>query len=142
VPWRTFYGMRTRPTRASRMLHQCFMPYTHQNAQCDPQITPDAKTQLQSNVSRHQLFFDPYRSHPSMKNSVLMFYTMDAPKHPTDPQVALDAKTQIRRNIPQHNFYGMRTWPTRASKILRPHFAPRKHQKALHDPQIALDTRT
>jgi hypothetical protein len=30
---------------------RCFVPQTHRNAQRDPQIPPDAKTQVRRNVS-------------------------------------------------------------------------------------------
>jgi hypothetical protein len=55
VSCRTFYGIRTGPTQATKIVHQRFAPQTHQNTILDPQITADAKTQLLRCVAQRTL---------------------------------------------------------------------------------------
>jgi hypothetical protein len=50
-PGGAFYGNRTGPTQLSKMVCRHLTPRTHRNALRDPQILPDAKTQVQHNVS-------------------------------------------------------------------------------------------
>jgi hypothetical protein len=57
-------------------------PHRYQNAQCDPQISPDAETQFHHNVSRRFLW-NPYWSHPSTKNSASTFHALDEPERTT-----------------------------------------------------------
>jgi hypothetical protein len=47
-----FYGSRIGPTRARKIVRIRFAPRTHSNALCDPQIKPDAKTEVWLNVTR------------------------------------------------------------------------------------------
>jgi hypothetical protein len=79
VSCRTFYGIRTGPTRAIKILHQRCVPRTHQNALRDPQITADAKTQLWRSVFKHSLNGNHTRP-PEQENSVLTFRSPDAPE--------------------------------------------------------------
>jgi hypothetical protein len=41
-----FYGNRTNPTRARKIVRRCFIPQTYSNALRDPLIPPGAKTQV------------------------------------------------------------------------------------------------
>jgi hypothetical protein len=52
----------------------------HWNALHDPQIQPDAKTQVRRNVSG-PLFLQGVLTHLSMKNSALTFHDPDAPEY-------------------------------------------------------------
>jgi hypothetical protein len=49
---RAFYGNRTSPTQACKIVRRRFAPQAHQNALRDPHISPDAKTLVLANVSR------------------------------------------------------------------------------------------
>jgi hypothetical protein len=74
-----------------------------------------------------------------MTNSASTFRITDTPNTLREPQIASDAKTQIRCIVPRCAFCGMRTGPTRATKILRRHFTPQTHQNAPRDMQITLE---
>jgi uncharacterized membrane protein YsdA (DUF1294 family) len=50
-PQHNFCRIRTRTTRASKILCRCFTPRTQRNALRDPQIPPDAKKQVRHNMS-------------------------------------------------------------------------------------------
>jgi hypothetical protein len=52
----------------------------HRNALRDPQIPPDAKTQVQCNVSHRVFLSNPSWFLPSLKNNVLLFHGLDALK--------------------------------------------------------------
>jgi hypothetical protein len=47
-----FYGIRTGPTQAWKIVRRRFTPQTHRNALRDPQIPLDTKTHVRRNVSR------------------------------------------------------------------------------------------
>jgi hypothetical protein len=79
-----FYRNRTKPTRSRKILPQRFMPWMQQNALCDSQIPPDAKIQFRRNVSRLACYGN-HTSHPSMKNSALMFHAPECTTCPTYP---------------------------------------------------------
>jgi hypothetical protein len=56
-------------------------------------------------VGCHDVFWwNPYRSHRSKKNSVLMFHSPDPLHALPDLQIPLDTNTQVQRNVSQHTF--------------------------------------
>jgi hypothetical protein len=48
--------MEPAPGRLENVVRRRFMPQTHWNALRDPQIPPDAKTQVRRNVSLHTFY--------------------------------------------------------------------------------------
>jgi hypothetical protein len=61
-------------------VHLRFMARTHRNALRDPQIPPDANTQVQRNVSRPTFLSIPYGTHSGIKNSASTVHAPDEPE--------------------------------------------------------------
>jgi hypothetical protein len=51
-----FYGIHTEPSQIQKIMCQCFMAQTQWNVLDNPQVTPDAKTQVQHNMHKHAFY--------------------------------------------------------------------------------------
>jgi hypothetical protein len=133
-----FYGDCTGSTRAWKILYRCFTCQRHRNALRDPQIPPDAETQVRCNVS-HPTF---YGNHTRLTRAWKLVRRCFAPSmHQNalrDPQIAPDAKTQFCHNVSWDAFHGNCTGLTWAWKIVCWRFTDRMNQKALCDPTLFL----
>jgi hypothetical protein len=133
----TFYGIRTDPTRALKIVNQHFTPRMHRmhyvthdyngmqkhklGITCYDTLfvltapSPPENEKYNFSVScPGPLFMETASGPPSMKNSASMFHIIDSP----------DAKTQVWGNVSRHCFYVIHIGPTRACKIVHRHFAP------------------
>jgi hypothetical protein len=122
-------------------LHRCFTPGTHQNALCDPQITRDARTLLQRNVSWCAFYGNRTRLTPAWKIVKRHFAPQRHWNAVRDQKIPPDVKTQLQCNVSRCTFYRNCTGPTQARKIVCQHFTPRTQWNALRDPQIPPDAK-
>jgi hypothetical protein len=92
-----------------------FQARTHQNALRDPQLPPDAKTQVRHNVSRRGfcvICTGPTRVQKIVRRCFTPRRHRNALR---DPQKPPDAKTQVQRNVSQPGL----TKPVEFSEIHR-----------------------
>jgi hypothetical protein len=93
------------PPMQRKIVRRCFAHRAYLNALRDLQISSDAKTQVQRNVSRHAFFWNPYRWQPSMKIVHRRFMPLTHRNALHDPQIPPDAKKLVRCNVPRRIFY-------------------------------------
>jgi hypothetical protein len=114
----------TDPLRALKIVHRRFTPWTQQNQLHCPLIVPNAKTQVQCNVSH--CTFSSNHTRPIRAGKILSQHCMPW-THPNglhDPHIVPDAKIQVRCNVSWCTFYGIRSEPTQAWKIVHRHLRP------------------
>jgi hypothetical protein len=127
--------------RALKIVHRRFAPRTNRNALCDPQIPPDAKTQVRCNVFQC-IFVKSIPVQPEPENSVLF----SRPGH-TGMYYVTHRSTRMRKHMfcvtcSNALFVQSVPVPPRAWNIVHRRFAPWTHLNALRDLQIPLNAKT
>jgi hypothetical protein len=111
-----FYGIRTEPTRAWKIMRRHFTPRPHPNALCDPPIDSDAKTQVRRNMSRcefYGIYTGPTWAWKIVRRCFMPRTHLNAL---CDMQIAPDAKTQVRYKVSYHASSRISNGPTWAWK--------------------------
>jgi hypothetical protein len=118
------------------------MPRTHRNALRDPQIPPDAKAQVQGNMSLCTFYGNFPMPTRAWKIGHRCFAAQTYRNALHDTHIPPFGKTKVLRNVSRGAFYQNCVGPTRAWKIVRPRFTAQMHWNALCDPQIPLNAKT